>query len=409
MKIAILCVLQCLFFISLSAQSTTKKPTRKDLENRRKHIQQEIEYTATELQLRKNEKDVTINLVKQLSAQIENRSLLVKNMGNEINSINIDITANKKNIDELELERQALRQEYATMVRQAAKNRMNYTQLVFVFAAADFKQAYKRLSYLKKHTQVREQKFIEIQNMNTQIGGQITSMNTNVTSKQSLTQEEQKQEEELKREKQKQEQWIKLLQGKEKELGASLEKKKEDAQQLGNEMDKILTNNIQTEQEQQNSIGQAVQKVTTSTTSLEKTHSTVLESKQGKLPFPVSKGYISENFGTYKHSILKNTTITNNGIDIATTINTPVYAISEGVVASILTLPRGNKAIILKHGTYLSIYSNLAKVQVQTGQKIIAKQIIGTVGIDTEDDKGELHFELWKSKVKQNPLLWIKK
>jgi murein DD-endopeptidase MepM/ murein hydrolase activator NlpD len=130
------------------------------------------------------------------------------------------------------------------------------------------------------------------------------------------------------------------------------------------------------------------------------------EANRGKLPWPVDKGAITETFGTHAHPVLKGITTYNNGIDIATSKNAPVKAIYEGEVMGVVSIPGSGDAILIKHGEYLTVYSNLGRVTVEKGQKVKTGTVIGNAG---ENDEGvtEAHLEIWKGKTKLNPALWI--
>jgi septal ring factor EnvC (AmiA/AmiB activator) len=128
---------------------------------------------------------------------------------------------------------------------------------------------------------------------------------------------------------------------------------------------------------------------------------------KGRLPWPIEKGVISSSFGEHPHPVLSGVIVKNNGIDILTQAGMRVRSIFNGVVSGVVNLPNGAKAIIIRHGDYLSVYSNLESVTVRTNQKVTTKQDIGSIRTDSQESKTELHFELWHNKTLQNPALWI--
>ena len=132
------------------------------------------------------------------------------------------------------------------------------------------------------------------------------------------------------------------------------------------------------------------------------------ESNRGKLPWPVEKGNIISRYGNDSHPEVSSVTITNNGINILTEKGAAVRAVFNGVVTAVADIS-GTKAVILKHGNYFTVYTNLASVNVKQGQSVSTKQIIGRLYQETNDPHSELHFEIWKEKVHQNPSLWILK
>ena len=130
---------------------------------------------------------------------------------------------------------------------------------------------------------------------------------------------------------------------------------------------------------------------------------------QGKLPWPVEDGFISKTFGRQKHPTLRNLEITNNGIDIRTDENEQVHAIYEGVVAGVQYIPGHENTVIIQHGDYYTVYSNLSSTSLKKGDTVKGRQAIGTVSTNAITGTTELHFELWRQKERLNPGAWIKK
>jgi len=133
---------------------------------------------------------------------------------------------------------------------------------------------------------------------------------------------------------------------------------------------------------------------------------------KGKLPWPVSSGYISDYFGRNKHPVF-NIYTENYGIDIKTKRGAPVYAIFAGEVSSVINIPGAGQTVLVNHGSFYTVYSKLKNVSVRKGQKINLKQVLGTVVTD-ESKNSKVHFEVWRvgangSPTKENPANWVKK
>jgi len=134
------------------------------------------------------------------------------------------------------------------------------------------------------------------------------------------------------------------------------------------------------------------------------------ESSKGKLPFPLTGNYtIVSSFGEQQHQELSYVRTNNNGIDIQTTAGTEVNSIFRGVVTRVFVMPGFNNNVIIRHGDFLSVYSNLSQVYVKAGDVVSTSQIIGKIFTDTEKgNETVLHFQLWKERTKLNPALWVK-
>jgi len=134
------------------------------------------------------------------------------------------------------------------------------------------------------------------------------------------------------------------------------------------------------------------------------------ENSKGKLPFPLTGKYtIVSSFGEHQHQELSYVRTNNNGIDIQTTAGTEACAIFKGVVTRVFVMPGFNNNVIIRHGNFLTVYSNLSDVYIKAGDIVNTSQIIGKIYTDAE--KGNetiLHFQIWKERTKLNPAAWIK-
>jgi septal ring factor EnvC (AmiA/AmiB activator) len=129
---------------------------------------------------------------------------------------------------------------------------------------------------------------------------------------------------------------------------------------------------------------------------------------RGRMPFPVSSGFISDHFGVHKHPLLKGVMINNNGIDIQTSPGSPVHSVYDGVVQSVVNIPGINMVVAIQHGDYFTVYSKLANVSVSVGTRVRTGQRIGSVASD-EDGTAEINFQVWKNTVRQNPESWLRR
>jgi murein DD-endopeptidase MepM/ murein hydrolase activator NlpD len=129
------------------------------------------------------------------------------------------------------------------------------------------------------------------------------------------------------------------------------------------------------------------------------------ETNKGKLPWPVTEGYISSRYGLQSHPIWRDVSVNNSGIDINSGKGAKVHAVFAGKVTKVIMI-MNKYAVIMQHGEYFSVYSNLKDVYVKSGEEIPTKQVIGVVMTDDED-KSEVHFEIWKGSRKMDPEGWL--
>ena len=130
---------------------------------------------------------------------------------------------------------------------------------------------------------------------------------------------------------------------------------------------------------------------------------------RGRLPSPVAGRYtIVSPFGEQQHQQLKYVRTNNSGIDIQVNPGSDARAVFNGEVTRVFVVPGFNNSVIVRHGNYLTVYSNLSQVYVKAGDRVTTRQAIGKIFSDTEDNNSTiLHFQLWKEKTKLNPTPWL--
>lgn len=126
---------------------------------------------------------------------------------------------------------------------------------------------------------------------------------------------------------------------------------------------------------------------------------------RGRIGFPVSKGSVTHRFGRQPHPVFKNIMEENNGIKIAVAPGTPAKCVFPGVVSRVF-VDGGTKTVVIRHGSYFTIYSNLASTSVAPNQQVSAGTVVGTVGEDF-DGSNTLDFQIWNGTTPVDPLGWI--
>lgn len=127
---------------------------------------------------------------------------------------------------------------------------------------------------------------------------------------------------------------------------------------------------------------------------------------KGRLPWPVAKGKVVSHFGTNQHPILTNISTVNSGVDISTGKGSSARAVFEGRVAGVTPIPGGNKAVLVSHGSYFTVYNNLSSVNVSKGDQVQRGQLLGLIDT-TPEGETIMNFQIWNGTTKQNPALWI--
>jgi len=224
--------------------------------------------------------------------------------------------------------------------------------------------------------------------------------------KESLLQVKKKEANQLNNEKQQQGKVLTTLQQKQKDFEKKLREQQKIDAQLSREIQKIIEEEVQKAKRNAKETGKTGYEMTPE----QKLVSGQFEQNKRRLPWPVERGVITDHFGVHEHAVLKNIQVKNNGIDISTARGATARSVFAGEVSRVFMVSGGNTAVIIRHGKYLTVYSNLVNVLVKSGDKVTVKQPIGTIATDTDDDsKTVLKFQIWKENEKLDPEGWIAK
>lgn len=439
-----------LLFISILGFSQTKKEIEKRIENTKK----EIELTSKLIKETELSKKQSYSKLELITRKIELRKEFINDLSVQITILNSQLLNTQFQVSSLSKEIASIKAEYAKIIYYEYINRNAYDRIMFILASDNFNQAYKRLKYLQFYTEYRRFQVAQIISKTKQLNHIIASYNLTITEKATVAQSKQKETESLADEQNQKSKEISDLDSRQKELKDDLQKKLIVTEKLKNEIARIIAEEQRKLEEQRRiaaataakkvadakrvadarRIALAKQKaasklsstnkttvakttvnspvippvVTTNTPVVEpKTEDFILTGKFneniGKLPWPSSNGVITQPFGEHPHPMFPSIKITNNGIDITCSKNTLARAVYEGEVTKIIIIPGANSAVLVRHGNYVTVYSNLVNVVVKQGQKLKTKQLIGTIFTDMETDKTTMNFQIWKETTKLDP------
>ena len=127
---------------------------------------------------------------------------------------------------------------------------------------------------------------------------------------------------------------------------------------------------------------------------------------RGRLPWPVSRGFISQHFGRHPHPVLRNVTVENRGVDIQTGAGESVRSCFDGKVQTVTNIAGMNTIVMIQHGDFFTVYAKLRSVNVHEGQRVSAREVIGTVATDSEGTS-EVQFQVWHNSANLNPESWL--
>ncbi|MFV8837284.1 murein hydrolase activator EnvC family protein [Salinimicrobium soli] len=390
-------------FLLLSVTSFAQD--REELEQRRLELQQEIKrinnLRTTNL---KKEKSI-LTQVEDLDQQIRTTENLIRVTNQQANLLTREIRSNQNKIGQMRKELEELKDDYARMVRKSYKSKSQQSRIMFLLSAESFLQAYKRLQYMKQYANYRHDQGEEIKERTVELQQLNAGLAEQKKTKDKLIAENRKTRAELEQNKKSQQGLIATIRKKEGQYAAELRKKQQEVNAIDKAIEKIIADAIAANNKNTGSTSREVFELTPEA----KVLAANFAANKGKLPWPVKSGVVSMHFGTQPHPVVKSITINSNGVRIDTEDGGKAKAIFGGTVSEVQAVKGANKAVMVRHGDYITIYNNLEKIYVRKGDEVAIGQELGEVATSSTTGKTTLHFLLYQNSTKLNPEEWIYK
>lgn len=414
---------------------TASAQTANELKRKKEAIQREIEQLQKNLNKAASGKKLTLQQINALNAQIRLRQDKIGTINSEIKNLDNQISQNTNTVHTLQGQLGDLKKEYAAMIRFAQRNRNSYDKMMFIFAAKDFNQAYKRIKYLQQFSQYRKKQAGYIENTQQDLNGKIKVLDRTLKEKSDLLRDQEKEKERLGKDKSEQSVVLNKLSKQEKEFKQDIATRKKQQVQIDRAIRLAIQRAIE-EAKREEARRKAAEEATRLAAAKaaaakakaenkpipvapppvkEKNTNELLtsdagsaklaagfENNRGRLPYPVS-GTITEHFGVHK---VDQASMNNEGVNITASEGAAVRAVFDGEVLGV-SLIYGKYVVILMHGNYFTIYQNLKSASVSKGDKVSTRQTIGVLA--NSGDVAELHFEIMRGQTKLNPEAWISK
>ena len=423
----------------LTAKPQSSSSDKKKLQNKFNELLNDIKEIETSLKETSSKKSESLNQLQSITAKIDKREKLIKNINDQTLMLDQDIMSKNNDISIMSKDISLLKKEYAKILVYTYKNSYATNAWLYILAASSLDDAYNRYLYLKRYSEYRERQVNTIMHSISELNNKVKELNVIKSEKTDMLSKEKDQQAKLVIEKATKDQLIAKLSKDESNLKAQVQKKNQEARDLNNQIQKIIEREIaeakkradleakkradleaKTKAANKSNTTTPNKTTTTSTppppkktadeelglTPAEASLSRDFASNFGRLPWPVEKGFIISKFGKHLHPYA-NVYVENNGVDIKTSSGATVRALFEGSVLSVFYMPFNQNSIILKHGEYFTVYSNMKTVAVKVNTKIATKQSIGNAYTNEEDGITMVHLEIWKGKVKLDPQTWL--
>ncbi|TDE06843.1 peptidase M23 [Flavobacterium hiemivividum] len=400
------------------------------LEQRKAEIQKEIRENEKMLKNVQSKEKSAMNVYVIQKNKIRLKETLINTTEKQTKLLANDMYINQMKINKLNKELEVLKGDYAQMIVKSYKSRSEQSRAMFILSAENFLQAYKRAQYLKQYTSFRKNQGEEIKSKSTELVTYNDKLKVQKVAKQKLLVENKKEREGLVKEKVEQEKLVNSIKKDKNRIVSDIRKKQRESKTIDKQIDRLIREAIAEANrkaalekakaralaEKSNAspkeVAAAVAKKPVSSSRIELTPEDKLiadsfKANRGSLPWPVEKGFISLGYGSQAHPIYHTLVINNSGVEITTNEGANARAVFGGEVSSIMVLSPVNKAVMIQHGDYFTIYQNLSTVSVSKGDKVSIKQNLGRVRTNGDTGKTVIKFLLLQNTTYTNPQGWL--
>ncbi len=404
-----------------------------ELKSQRGQLQEQIK--QSESLLLSTNKDVKSQLgdLALINSQLEERRKFIKAIESEMAALDADILRQEKQLKQLQADLKQKQDKYAQSVRYLRKSRSIEDKLMFVFSAENFNQMYRRLRYVTEYADYQRLQGNQLKEKQAQVEAKRKELLAAREEKTQLLAQREEERSRIETKEKQQRALVNQLQKRQRNLQAELKKQRQQSQRLNAQIDKLIEQEIAAakrraaEEERKRKVvaqkaADSKKKGETQSEASAKNQgkdvpmmaeytgnrqlSGVFEKNKGRLPMPITGSYaIVSRFGQYAVAGLKNVKLDNKGIDIKGQKGAQARSIFDGEVSAVFQFG-GYTNVLVRHGSYISVYCNLSSASVKQGQKLKTHDSIGTVATDASGNT-ILHFQLRKETTKLNPEQWL--
>ena len=407
-----------LIFICTTSLLWSQDSQQEKLEARKAQIQKEIRENEKLLQSVKKKEKSAVNVVVIQSTKIKLKETLINTTEKQTKLISNDMYINQVQINKLKKELAELKEDYAKMILKSYKSRSEESRAMFILSSENFLQAYKRAQYMKQYTGYRKMQGEEIKTKSEKLTVFNNKLDVQKTAKQKLIAENEKERLSLEKEKQEQQKLVNILKKDKTKISREIGKKQQEYRTIDRQINKLIREAIAAAnrkaalEKAKANPSAPVSKAAVSSSKIELTPEAKIiadnfRANRGRLPYPVEKGYVSLGYGNQTHPLFNTITVHNSGVEITTDRGATARAVFGGEVTSVIVLSPVNKAVMIQHGDYFTVYQNLSSVSVSKGDKVGIKQSIGTVRTNGETGKTVIKFLILQNTTYNNPEGWL--
>lgn len=401
-------------------QNGGKSAEVRRLESQRKALQAEIARVSGLLTETSTTVRQSMQQLKLLEGQIDTRQKVINTLNAELTEAEQNIGRIEEDISKLLAELERRQESYVKSLRALQRGDQMKEQLLFILSAKDFAQGVRRARYLKEYASWQKKEGEKLKEIRQDLDKELANLEQQRAEKQQLLSSRQLEQAKIEEDRKAVSNALRKLQGQQQELQKELAQQRRRANQLNKQIEAQIAKEIREAEEARKRAEMAKGGKTPkrkaevkggyAMTDEELKLAGSFAQNKGKLPAPITGPYsITRRFGVQTHSGLHHVRVDNNGIDLQGGSNAEARAVFDGEVTAIFVMEGYNNSIIVRHGNYLTVYSNLTTVYVSKGSKVKTGQSLGKIYSDPElGGATELHFQVWKERTKLNPELWLR-
>lgn len=427
-----------LLFVCLTSTIMWSQSQQEKLEQRKAQIQKEIRDNEKMLQNVKSKEKSAMNVFLIQKNKIRLKENLINTTEKQTRLLGDDMYRNQLKINKLNRELDILKDDYAKKIVNSYKSRSEQSRAMFILSSENFLQAYKRAQYLKQYTSFRKSQGEEINAKSTELLSINEKLKLQKIAKQKLLAENQKERTELVKEKQEQEKLVNSIKKDKNRIVSDIRKKQRESKTIDAQINRLIREAIAEANRKaalerakaaaaaaaasggkskstaatKKEVAETASRASVSSSRIEMTPENKLiadnfRANRGSLPWPVEKGFISLGYGDQPHPVYNTLVVHNSGVEITTNDGANARAVFGGEVSSVMVLSPVNKAVMIQHGDYFTIYQNLSSVSVSKGDKVSIKQSIGRIRTNGDTGKTVIKFLLLQNTTYNNPQSWL--
>ncbi|SMB95829.1 Peptidase M23 [Hymenobacter roseosalivarius DSM 11622] len=425
-----------------SKKTTTRKaPVRKSTTKSKAQLERErlanlrrIREASRILSQTQKQKEASLGQLNALKEKLDVQKGVIRNISSELKYIESDVRQTENQVQQTQQSLEQLKSEYARLIYASSKTANSYNRLMFLFAAESFNQLMLRMRYVRQYSEVRKTQAAQITSVQQRLNRQLTGLTEKKQEKSSLLTTQLAENRNLSTLKVQQDQVVTKLSRQEENLRQELANRQESVRKLDN----LIAQRVREEIARAAQVAAAkaaakaaAERAAAGSSSPSSTARTSPEAEaaatrvdritltpeiasisssfaenRGRMLWPVARGFISQHFGRHEHPVLKNVIVENRGVDIQTSAGEAVRAVSAGKVLTVTSIAGMNNIVMVQHGEYFTVYAKLRSVSVSEGDRVQAKQSIGTVYTNSEGTS-ELQFQVWRNSSNLNPESWL--